>query len=109
MRSWLGASILVVGCRYVVSFDGLSSGVQSGTAGQVAGNGGAGAGIGGATGGAGADPGGGGSGGGGAGRMDLDAGDARPDSGLPAPILVYSSPPGASIRGIAVYGPDIFW
>jgi hypothetical protein len=105
--SWLGASILAVGCRYVVSFDDFASGGVSATTAQAAGNGGGGAGQGGATGGAGADPGGGGAGG----TTDVEAGlmDVRPETSLPPPILVYSAPPGASLRGIAVFGPDLFW
>jgi hypothetical protein len=103
--------MLVVGCRYVVSFDGFSGGVQETTTG----NGGSTTtrttstssdGAGGSTGDAGTEQ-------GGAGVSDLDAtpSDTNLDTTqlVPPPTLVYSAPPGASIRGIAVFGPDLYW
>jgi hypothetical protein len=106
--SWLCASILVVGCRYVVSFDGFSGG-QSGPA---AGDGGSGGGMGG-LGGSNSVGGEGGSTGGTSGGTKPDddgsPGDAPPDTPPTGVTLVYSAPQGASIRGITVFGPNLYW
>ncbi len=105
--TWLGASILVVGCRYVVSFDDLSSG---GAPSLAAGNGGSGGGDGPSTGGAGMNSGGTGAGGTG-GTIDLDGSveDVRADGTPLGATLVYEAPAGASIRGITVFGADLYW
>src|SRR5438132_2427268 len=104
MCFWLGASILAIGCRYVVSFDGLSgAAVETGSAAGSAGFGGNG--LGGSTGGAGVAT--------GSGGIDRDAShdaplDVRPESTSSSPILVYSAPNGATIRGITVSDTELY-
>src|SRR3954447_18965104 len=100
--SWLGASMLVVGCRYVVSFEGLSGGSDPAT-----GNGGA-SGFGGASGAAGttlpdAD-----ANESGGGRPDVDKPIDSPSNVSPrGPFLFYQSP--VPLGGIAIDGSEIYW
>jgi hypothetical protein len=107
--------MLAVGCRYVVSFDGFSGGVQETTTGNggsttrrttTTSSDGAGGSMGGAdadaSGGGGNDPEGGSTGGG-------STGGGRPDASPNEPILVYQAPFGATLLGITVFGSDIYW
>jgi hypothetical protein len=104
--SWLAASILAIGCRYVVSFDGFASGGEPGPA---AGNGGASGGDGGNGGMAGSTGGQGGSLGGSGQDMDGAIRDVRTETPPIGPIPVYTAPMGATLRGIALHGSDLYW
>jgi hypothetical protein len=101
--SWLGASILVVGCRYVVSFDEFTSGGEPGPAAGNGGSSGGAGGLGGSTGGESGTKGGGGG-------PDKDASpDGPPDTTPTGAILVYTAPSGTTLRGIDVHGSDLYW
>jgi hypothetical protein len=99
--AWLGAALLAIGCRYVVSFDDFAGGSQS------LGDGGRGTSSGGSGGSA-------GSAGVGTGGNDGDGSagapiDAPPDHPPPKPVTIYTPPPGATIRGITVDAKYIYW